>query len=333
MAEYKVPQDVEAEDKLLGPFSFRQFVYLMIVVGLFGLGFLLFKIFPFLAFLVVPPILLFGALALPIHKDQPMETYLTALISFYTRPNTRVWRPGEPDSIVEISAPKNTEEVPLKTIGDEETSRRLSFLANIVDTEGYAVKGRTNFGVKDEIYAEAETAEDMLDIDNSSSISRNLALEKTERHNDLISEMRSTIDASNLLNPQAAFVDPLAPELIKNNPTVVKPDLPYTPQLLSKSGKVIPAFDPLKPISSSKDGKTVPEPAAPAQTLATPQTQTTLPPESAKPTPSATNTPPVNQAMLDLANNKDFSIQTIAKEANRINHKKDSNDEVFIALH
>ena len=34
MAQYKVPQDVEADDKLIGPFSFRQFVYLLIAGGL-----------------------------------------------------------------------------------------------------------------------------------------------------------------------------------------------------------------------------------------------------------------------------------------------------------
>ena len=32
MAQYKVPQDVEAEDKLIGPFSFRQFIYLGVAV-------------------------------------------------------------------------------------------------------------------------------------------------------------------------------------------------------------------------------------------------------------------------------------------------------------
>ena len=31
MATYKVPQDVEADDKLIGPFSFRQFIYLIVV--------------------------------------------------------------------------------------------------------------------------------------------------------------------------------------------------------------------------------------------------------------------------------------------------------------
>ena len=38
MAQYKVPQDVEADDKLIGPFSFRQFVYLLIAGGLIALA-------------------------------------------------------------------------------------------------------------------------------------------------------------------------------------------------------------------------------------------------------------------------------------------------------
>jgi hypothetical protein len=41
MGSYKVPQDVEADDKLLGPFGFRQLIYLGIVAlagaGAFGL--------------------------------------------------------------------------------------------------------------------------------------------------------------------------------------------------------------------------------------------------------------------------------------------------------
>ena len=40
------------------------------------------------------------------------------------------------------------------------------------------------------------------------------------------------------------------------------------------------------------------------------------------------NTDPV---ILDLANNKDFSVETIAKQAKRIKEKKD--DEVYISLH
>ena len=38
MAVYKVPQDVEAEDKLLGPFSMRQFIYLIIAAMGIAIG-------------------------------------------------------------------------------------------------------------------------------------------------------------------------------------------------------------------------------------------------------------------------------------------------------
>ena len=58
MAQYKVPQDVEADDKLLGPFSFRQFVYLLIAGGLVALAVLLFQLFPLLAIIPLPFIIL-----------------------------------------------------------------------------------------------------------------------------------------------------------------------------------------------------------------------------------------------------------------------------------
>ena len=82
MAQYKVPQNVEADDKLLGPFTFRQFVYLLIAGGLVALAIGLFQIFPFLAIVPIPFIIFFVVLALPLKKDQPMETYLAALVSY-----------------------------------------------------------------------------------------------------------------------------------------------------------------------------------------------------------------------------------------------------------
>jgi hypothetical protein len=91
MATYKVPQDVEADDKLIGPFSFRQFIYLLVVAGMIALAWGLSHLFIGLAIIPVPVILLFGALALPLRKDQPMEIYLAAMISFYLKPRVRTW--------------------------------------------------------------------------------------------------------------------------------------------------------------------------------------------------------------------------------------------------
>ena len=68
MAQYKVPQDVEADDKLLGPFSFRQFVYLLIAGGCIALAVAFFQIFPLLAIVPVLPALFFIILALPLKR-------------------------------------------------------------------------------------------------------------------------------------------------------------------------------------------------------------------------------------------------------------------------
>ena len=92
MSVYKVPQDVEAEDKLLGPFSFRQFIFLIIAVVSLGAAYILARILLPLGLIPVPIALFFGALALPLRKDQPMEVYLAAVISFMLKPKKRLWQ-------------------------------------------------------------------------------------------------------------------------------------------------------------------------------------------------------------------------------------------------
>ena len=72
MSIYKVPQDVEAEDKLLGPFSFRQFVFLIIAVVGIGIAYALSQLLLPLFLIPMPVVLFFGALALPLKKDQPL---------------------------------------------------------------------------------------------------------------------------------------------------------------------------------------------------------------------------------------------------------------------
>ncbi len=63
MATYKVPQDVEADDKLLGPFSFRQFVYLIIVAASIGIAWILAQIFIGLIIIPMPFIIFFWRLS------------------------------------------------------------------------------------------------------------------------------------------------------------------------------------------------------------------------------------------------------------------------------
>ena len=194
MAQYKVPQDVEADDKLLGPFSFRQFVYLLIAAGLIALAVGLFQLFPVLAIIPLPPVLLLLVLALPLKKDQPMETYLAAMVSYYLKPHTRLWTPGQRDTTILITAPKIVEEVRTRDITGEEATHRLSFLADIVDTEGYAIKNTANSSMRDDLVAEANEAVDMFDEYQTANIDRAISENKTMQQTDAKNSMQAELE-------------------------------------------------------------------------------------------------------------------------------------------
>lgn len=191
MAQYKVPQDVEAEDKLLGPFTFRQFVYLLIAAAGIAGAWGLFQIFPLLGLIPLPGVILFGTLALPLRKDQPMETYLAAVVSFYLKPNRRLWSAGQRESTILITAPKKVEKPRTRDITEDEASHRLSFLANLVDSEGYAIRGES--AMKDEYAAEASAMEDILETSNP-VIDRMISEEQYNRHQEVLSQMQSAIN-------------------------------------------------------------------------------------------------------------------------------------------
>ena len=219
MAQYKVPQDVEAEDKLLGPFTFRQFIYLLIAAAGIAGAWGLFQLFPLLALIPLPFVFFFGVLALPLKKDQPMETYLAAIISFYFKPNRRIWTAGQRESTIKIIAPKKAEKSRTRNLTEEEASHRLSFLASIIDTEGYAIRGDSS--MKDEYAAEADTIEDVLDADNP-VIDRIIEQEQTERKQELIAQMHTAINRTDNLTATPSANTPIAAP----SPILPAPSLP-----------------------------------------------------------------------------------------------------------
>jgi hypothetical protein len=199
MAVYKVPQDVEADDKLLGPFSFRQFIYLIVVALAIGIAFLLSKIFIGLIIIPLPFILFFGALALPLKKDQPMEAYLGALVSFYfLKPRKRLWVPDGLTELVEITAPRQVEPERVKAISSNEAHARLGYLTDIVESRGWAVRGVgvPTHGVTSmstTAYQEAQGANDMFDDNNHEAQKLDQLIEARSQQNrsHLIDSMKS----------------------------------------------------------------------------------------------------------------------------------------------
>ncbi len=337
MAQYKVPQDVEADDKLLGPFSFRQFVYLLICGGLIALAVGLFQIFPLLVIIPIPPILLFGALALPIKKDQPMETYLAALVSYYLKPRTRKWEPGHVGSNINIMAPKIESDDRRRQLTGEEATHRLSFLADIVDTEGYAIKGMSANSMRDDLQAEAETVRDMFETNHFDDLANSIMKDENTRHEEVMREMREAIAKNESLVREAEVVghneihnvakesDQMSESARMNDERAgidaarvgddiresgTRPDEVHTDKV--KANEPMFKFDSTNIESSD----VVVQPDAFTKAVENANELEKNPPKS---------------SIIELSNNPSYSVATIAKEANRINNKEEG--EVFISLH
>ena len=141
MATYKVIQDIEAEDKLIGPLSLRQFIYAAICITS---GFLTFWLTSkggwFLGVLFIPPALLFGFLAVPWKGDQPTEVWALAKVNFMMKPRNRIWNQSGVKELVTITAPKTIERVYTNGLSQTEVRSRLKALADTIDSRGWVIK-------------------------------------------------------------------------------------------------------------------------------------------------------------------------------------------------
>ena len=296
MATYKVPQDVEAEDRLLGPFTFRQFVYLLIAAIAGALAAALFQIFPLLAILPLPVIIFFLILALPLKKDQPMETYLAAIVSFYMKPNKRFWRPGQGETTIQITAPKIVEKSRTRDISEEEASHRLSFLSNLVDSEGYAIRGNHNGNFTENFIADTEDVNDFMDDSQNQNLINLMQKEKVARHAEIINQMKAAINnTENVMGPAtiSSHQTTLGSNSFSQNQTTM---------------------------SQTSSNQPTPNPFTQNQTI---QNANTL---------ANRNQSILNSNYQNLANNQNFSINTISKEANRYreNLAPDAASQTFV---
>lgn len=142
MATYKVIQDIEAEDKFVGPLTLKQFIFAAIFVVSGYISFLFItKHVWFLALPLLPLMIATGFLAFPWGRDQPTETWLLAKISFYLKPHRRIWDQSGVEELVTITAPRKPEvEFVGKDLNQNEVRSRLHALADTIDSRGWAVK-------------------------------------------------------------------------------------------------------------------------------------------------------------------------------------------------
>ena len=145
MATYKVIQDIEAEDKLIWVFSFRQFVYLLIAVLFLYISFLFFvKHVAFMDIVTLPVTIFTGILAFPFGKDQPTEVWVLAKIRFFVKPKKRIWSQSGTKELVTITVPKKVQVELTDGLSQTEVKSRLEALAETIDTRGWSIKNSHN---------------------------------------------------------------------------------------------------------------------------------------------------------------------------------------------
>jgi hypothetical protein len=140
MGTYKVPQNVEAEDKILGPLSLKQFIYAMIGVGYGLLTFAILKPITIILWVIIglPPMLFLVGLGLYQREDQPLETFVVAIAEFFVRPRVRLWDKEPIAEVFRLTPPPPKPEVVVRD--PSQVRSQLSQLADLVDTRGWSVK-------------------------------------------------------------------------------------------------------------------------------------------------------------------------------------------------
>ena len=91
---FEVPQFIEIEDKIFGPLTWRQSLYLG---GGVGMAVVLFLRLPFVLFIVtgIPLALLAGALAFYPVNSRPFSYFLESIINYFSGKRLYLWRKEE----------------------------------------------------------------------------------------------------------------------------------------------------------------------------------------------------------------------------------------------
>ncbi|MGC1176495.1 MAG: PrgI family protein [Candidatus Saccharimonadales bacterium] len=373
MATYKLLQDIEAEDHILGPLTLRQFIFALIAVFCFYICFVaLTKHVAFLLVLFLPPGLFCAFFAVPFGRDQPTEVWALAKIRFFIKPRKRIWDQSGVKELVTVTAPKKIEHTFTNGLSQNEVQSRLNALANTIDSRGWAIKNvNVNAYAQPDPLAsvssdrlidmsaipqdvpnyDVQAADDILD-ETSNPIAQQfdqLINQSTQTHRrELIDEMNDVRRGQ-----KAQPAGPPADYWFMNQPAVpssLPPD-----QAMFSSAQIVQPADATAASAPVTQAATPDEAALDAQLKARNSAQPTSyahlrtlqplsanPPQPANPPASSipsdnsqppAGTPPPNPAILSLANNNDLNVATLAREAHKAKQDESSQDEVVISLH
>ena len=346
MATYKLIQDIEAEDHILGPLTLRQFVFALVTAFMLYVDFLLvIKHAAFMLVLFGPPTLLVGFFAFPFGGDQPTEVWALAKVRFWFKPHQRLWNQTGLKELVTITAPKKVDRVYTDGLSQGEVKSRLKALASTIDSRGWAVKNVTSTysnpmatGSSDRLIdlnsmavdtpEDASLADaDILDDENSAVAQQFDAMinqSAANRHQSLITQMSSPQPVAPVPGPAAI------PQATPADYWFMQNDGHAPAQQIAPIAAANPTAEEAALVARAKAQQT-------ASTSAAYGNMHTLQPLGAQ-TPQISTTPVIatlpkpvapDPEITLLAGSNDLSVATIQREAN----KKKGEDEVVINLH
>jgi len=107
MAQFQIPQFIEVENKIVGPLTLKQFLYLAAAAGL---SFIFYFILEFWLWLLVTAIL--GAIAVSLafikYNGQPLPRMIWAAFSFFWRPRFYLWQRVAEEKVIPIEQERKT---------------------------------------------------------------------------------------------------------------------------------------------------------------------------------------------------------------------------------
>jgi hypothetical protein len=316
-----------------------------------------------------PIAIICGFFAFPWGQDQPTEVWALARIRFMVKPRKRVWDQSGAKELVSVTVPQVVERRLIKDLSQDEVQSRLSALANTIDSRGWAIKNAnvnlatpgtellslpsdrlvqpSMMGQMTSLAADVTAADDMLDATANPIAHKfgNMITAADANHRQqIVAQLQ--MPTPSMPTPQAATPQPPADYWFMqgNTPTVntpgqavfssdpvVAPGVPTIPgtHAAAPTADEKALIDKLK---SENQKSSVSAAYGHLKTLKTPEQlaeEARLAAATPVPTPKPPVTPHAQAAIINLANNDDLDVATIARQAQA---QVNSDGEVVISL-
>jgi len=127
--QYSVPQFISIEDKIVGPLTGKQTLWLLAGAGILFVAQLTCDMGLFI-FIAVPTIVISLAFAFYKPQGRPLIDYLKAAFQYFTSPHAYIWKREIFQQEIKRAIKKTKKELPQKVV----SKNRLKELAWILDT-------------------------------------------------------------------------------------------------------------------------------------------------------------------------------------------------------